>query len=180
MKKVFSVVLIALLSLVALALLTAFFVPRTYEVERSIAINQPPEKVFNYVKLLKNQDQYSVWASMDPNMTKSFSGADGQVGFISAWDSENPDVGKGEQEITAIEDHRVEYELRFMEPFTSVSPAFMEVVDKGQNQSVVHWGISGRFSYPTNLFLLVMPMEEMIAQDFDTGLANLKKIMETP
>lgn len=35
-------------------------------------------------------------------MKREFRGEDGTVGFVAAWDSENPDAGKGEQEIIGI------------------------------------------------------------------------------
>ena len=87
-------IIITLAILIAIPLVVALFTPDSYDVEREVIINQPKSIVFNYVKLLKNQDEYSKWARMDPDMQKSFRGTDGTVGFISAWDSENPDVGK--------------------------------------------------------------------------------------
>jgi hypothetical protein len=72
------------------------------------------ESVFSYLKLLKNQDNFSVWAKMDPTMTKTFKGNDGQVGFVSAWDSPMKNVGSGEQEILEIEENvKIVSELRF-------------------------------------------------------------------
>ncbi len=40
----------------------------------------------------------------DPLMKKQFKGTDGTVGFLYAWDSQNNEVGKGEQEIERIKD----------------------------------------------------------------------------
>lgn len=51
--------------------------------------------MFDYVKYLKNQNEYSKWAGMDSAMTKTFSGTDATPGFISAWKSNNQNVGKG-------------------------------------------------------------------------------------
>ncbi|WP_244270376.1 SRPBCC family protein [Christiangramia echinicola] len=113
-------ILIVLVVIIAIPLILALFVPKSYEVERNIIIDQPKQEVFNYVKYLKNQDNYSKWASMDPDMEKTYSGTDGTVGFVSAWNSENEEVGKGEQEIVKLEDgERIDFELRFYEPFES-------------------------------------------------------------
>ena len=68
-------------------MIAAIFVKREYSVEREVVINKPKQEVFEYVKLLKNQDNYSKWAMMDPKMKKEYTGTDGTVGFISAWDS---------------------------------------------------------------------------------------------
>ncbi len=49
-------------------------------------------------------------------MKTEYRGTDGTVGFVSAWDSPVRDAGKGEQEITKIDDgKRIDYELRFYE-----------------------------------------------------------------
>ncbi|MBB1268218.1 hypothetical protein [Shewanella sp. SR44-3] len=59
-------------------------------------------------------------------MNKTYRGVDGEVGFVSAWASENPDVGVGEQEIIKITpNERVDFELRFLSPFEAVEPAYM-------------------------------------------------------
>jgi hypothetical protein len=82
--KIIKRILFALLGLIAVALIAALFIPKDYAVEREISINQPKDSVFNYVKYLKNQNNFSVWAKTDPDMKKTFSGVDGTVGAISA------------------------------------------------------------------------------------------------
>lgn len=177
MKKI----VIGLLILIALPLVAAVFIPKEYAVEREIVINRPREQVFEYVKFLKNQDNFSKWASMDPHMEKTYRGTDGTVGFVSAWASDSSDVGSGEQEITALnEGERIDYELRFKEPFESTSPAYMLTEAQGENQTSVKWGFQGRMDYPMNLMLVVMDFEEMIGNDLETGLQQLKTILERP
>lgn len=39
-------------------------------------------EVFNFLKLTKNQDQFSVWNMKDPNMKKNYSGIDGTKGLF--------------------------------------------------------------------------------------------------
>ena len=168
-----------LVAFVALALIVALFVNGEYAVERQVTINKPKQDVFAYVKLLKNQNNYSKWASMDPQMKTSFRGTDGTVGFVSAWESQKDDVGKGEQEIKKItEGERIDYELRFMEPIASTEQAYMITEAVGANQTKVRWGFAGRMKYPMNLMCLFMDMDEMVGPDFEQGLTNLKGIME--
>ncbi len=177
--KILKRILIAVAVLLALPLLVALFVEKDYLVEREIVINKPKEEVFNYIKYLKNQDSYSKWASIDTEMKKTYNGTDGTVGFVSGWDSTNDEVGKGEQEITKITDgEKIDYELRFIDPFESVSPAWMVTEIVSDNQTNVKWGISGQMDYPMNLMLLFMNMEEMIGNDLQTGLSNLKTVLE--
>src|SRR5690606_41185411 len=93
--------LLGLLIIIAIALIAAAFMKKDYTVQRDVVINQPESVVFEYIKYLKNQDQFSKWGQMDPNMKKSYEGTDGTVGFISKWEG-NKDVGIGEQEIKNI------------------------------------------------------------------------------
>ena len=97
-----KIVLFVVLGIVAIVLITALFVKKEYTVEKEIVINKSNPQVFSYVKFLKNQDNYSVWAKMDPNMKREYKGEDGTVGFVSVWKSEKKDVGAGEQEIKKL------------------------------------------------------------------------------
>jgi uncharacterized protein YndB with AHSA1/START domain len=177
--KIFKRILIIIGLLISVILIIGLFVKKDYQVERDVVINKPRQEVFDYVKYLKNQDNFSKWASMDPDMRTSYRGTDGSVGFVSAWESDDKNVGKGEQEITGIiEGQRIDYELRFIEPFESTSLAYMITEDVSDQQTKVRWGFTGRMNYPMNLMLLFMDFEKMIGDDFEHGLENLKAILE--
>jgi|SRR5690625_2581032 len=178
--KVFKKILIVIGVIVAIPLILALFVNKSYEVEESIIINKPKAEVFDYVQHLKNQDNFSKWATMDPNMKKTYHGTDATVGFISAWESDNDSVGVGEQEIVNMVDgERIDYELRFIKPFESTQETYMSTRTVGENQTEVKWGFEGEMKYPMNLMLLFMNFEEMIGDDFQEGLNNLKTILES-
>lgn len=178
LTKILKITGITILSLAALIMIMAFIVKTEFEMERSVVIDRPNEEVFDYVKFLRNQYNYSVWGSLDPDMHQEFRGIDGTVGFVSAWDG-NDDVGKGEQEITGItEGERIDYELRFFVPFESTSNAFMSTEAVSENQTRVTWGMSGTFPRPMNLMLLFFDLEDAIGSDYETGLANLKQLLE--
>lgn len=177
--KIIKILLLSIVGIVALVLIAALFVKKEYAVEREIVINKPKDEVFNYIKYLKNQDNYSVWANMDPNMKKEYKGTDATVGFISAWESEDKNVGKGEQEIIGIkEGERVDYELRFIEPFEAKDHAYMITEKVGENQTKVKWGFDGKMKYPMNLMLVFMDMDKMLGDQLMTGLKNLKSTLE--
>ncbi|HMV76360.1 MAG TPA: SRPBCC family protein [Leptospiraceae bacterium] len=170
---------IAAAVIIAIPLIAAIFVKKEYTVLREITINRSKTDVFSYIKLLKNQENYSRWAQMDPKMKKTYQGTDGTAGFISGWESTNKDVGKGEQEIKKItEGERIDYELRFIEPFQGTEQAFMAVETVSDEQTKVKWGFNGHMAYPMNLMMLFMNFEEMIGKDFDIGLNGLKQILE--
>lgn len=179
--KLLKRILIALATVIAIALIAAWFAKKDYIVKQEVVINRPKQVVFEYIKYLKNQDNYSKWAKLDPDMKKNYTGIDGTVGFISAWDSAKDDVGTGEQEIKHItEGERIDYELRFKRPFESTQKTYMATEAISDNQTKVKWGFEGSMPYPTNLMLVFMDFEQLIGQDLQTGLDNLKTLLEQP
>jgi hypothetical protein len=178
--KILVNILIVLVVIIAALLITALFIKKSYFVEKEVVINKPKHEVFDYIKYLKNQNKYSKWATMDPNMKTTFTGTDGTPGFISAWDSNQKNVGKGEQEIKKITDgERIDLEIRFVKPFPSIAPVFMSTEALNDHQTKVKWGFNGNMTYPTNLMLLFMNMDKMIGGDLQLGLNNLKGILES-
>lgn len=172
LKKILTIAAI----LIAIPLVVAVFVKKEYSVERTITINKPKEEVFNYVRHLKNQDYYSKWVRMDPDMKKDFRGTDGTVGFVYAWDG-NSDAGKGEQEIKSIkEGERVEVEVRFKKPFEGLAAAPMVTEAVSRNTTKVKWGMKGESTYPMNFMNLFI--EGMLGKDLEKSLTTLKEILE--
>lgn len=179
--KLLKGVLIFIGIIVGLWLILAAFLNKNFEVSRDVTISRTSTEVFDYIRYLKNQDNYSVWNKMDPTMKKSYKGTDGMIGFVASWDSKNENVGKGSQEITAIQDgSRLDTHLRFEEPFESESDAYMTTESKSNNDTKVTWGIKGKIPYPWNIMILFMNMDEEMGPDLEKGLENLKVILETP
>lgn len=172
------IILYIILGIIAALLLAGLFIPKGMKASREIIINKPNVEVFNYIKQLKNQDNYSKWGSMDPDMKKEYRGTDATVGFVSAWEG-NKKVGAGEQEITGIEEGRkLSTELRFIKPFKSVAKSAMTTEALSDNSTKVSWGFEGQMNYPMNIMKLFMNMEKSIGNDFSTGLGNLKVLLE--
>ena len=176
--KIFKKILIVIAVIIAIPLIIALFIKGDYAVERQIIINKPKQQVFDYIKFIKNQDNYSVWARKDLNMKKEYAGTDGTVGFISAWDG-NKDVGKGEQEITNIVDgQRIDVKLRFKVPMEATDDAYMTTVASGENQTIVKWGFTGKIPYPMNIMILFFDMDKEVGKDLQGGLDQLKVVLE--
>jgi len=163
--------LVALLILIAIPLIAAIFAPKEFTAGSEIIINRPKQEVFDYVKLVKNQENYGVWQLSDPGLKKTVEGIDGTVGFVYRWEGEK--TGKGEQTITAIrENERIESELDF--GFGEPAKSYLAVEDAANGQTKVSWGITGKSPYPFNLMSLFYDMNK----DFDQGLRNLKEVLE--
>jgi len=175
--KILKKILIIIAVLIAIPLIAALFIKNDYATEREITINRPKQDVFSYIKQLKNQPNYSKWAMADPNAKMTFTGTDGTVGFVSAWDSKK--VGKGEQQITGItEGSRMDLGLHFIKPMDGRANAYFTTDAISPTQTKVKWGLSGKMNYPMNFMLVVMNMDKMMGDDLATGLTNLKGILE--
>jgi len=164
--------------IITLLVILALIAPKKYEVNRSIIINTPIAETFQYLKLIKNQDYWSPWKKKDPNMTQTYEGTDGEVGFVSKWKG-NKDVGEGEQEILSIvENETIDTQLRFFKPWKSESIGFFVVDKMEDNQTLVTWGFTGNNPIPFNIFMLFFNFEKAVGKDFEEGLASLKQILE--
>lgn len=177
--KILKRVLIVIVILIAIPLVAALFIKGDYAVEREVTIKKPKTEVFDYVKHIKNQNNYSVWNKKDPAAKMEFKGEDGTVGFVSSWDSEMKEVGKGEQEIKSIkEGERIDMELRFKKPFEATDYAYMSTEAVDSSTTKVKWGFNGKMPYPFNFMCLFMNMDKMLGPDLQTGLDDMKGILE--
>lgn len=175
--RILVIILIAIVALIALLLIIALFVKKEYAIEREIVIEKPKQEVFDYLKFLKNQDNYSKWVMTDPSMKKDFTGTDGTVGFIYAWDSTNKNAGKGAQEIKAIDNgNRLDIEIRFEKPFVGIAYVHQTTESVSENQTNVRWGMKGESNYPMNLMNLFM--DSLLGKDLDESLNTLKGVLE--
>ena len=169
-------ILLVLGSLVALFLIIAFFTPREFSVEKKITITKSKQEVFNYLKLLKNQEYYSVWIMKDPNIKLIYTGTDGTVGAISSWTSDNKNVGIGEQEIKKLTDgESMEVEIRFKKPFEGTNNATTTVTTVDGGTTVAN-AFYGKSKFPGNFMNLFMPT--LVGKDMQQNLVNLKTILE--
>ena len=83
--NIIIIILLVLAGIIALLLIIALFMKREHYVNREIIINAPLQKVFDFLKLLKNQDQFNKWARVDKDRKEETKGTDGTVGFIYSW-----------------------------------------------------------------------------------------------
>lgn len=173
-----EIFLYVLATLVVIIIVLGLIAPNEYEVRRSIIIDKPLSNTFQYLKFIKNQNDWSPWKRKDPNMEQTFEGTDGEVGFISKWKG-NKDVGEGEQEILSIvENESIDTQLRFFKPWKSKSIGHLLVDQVDDNQTMVTWGFTGRNPFPLNMMTLFFNFEKAVGKDFEDGLESLKQVLE--
>ena len=170
------IILLVVAGIIALLLIIALFMKRDHYVRREIIINAPRQKVFDYIKLLKNQDKFNKHAMAGPDRTREYKGTDGTVGFIYAWKG-NKNAGEGEKEIKNItEGERIEMEIRFVKPMVTSANIILETESLSGDQTKVTWSNAGTLKYPVNIF--VPMMEKMLPKEMDSSLLILKNILE--
>ena len=169
-------ILLVIVGIIALLLIIAVFMRKEHYVKREIIINAPRQKVFDFVKLLENQDKFNKHAMAGPDRNREYKGTDGTVGFIYAWKG-NKEAGEGEKEImNIIEGERVEMEIRFVKPMKTSATIIMDLESLSDNQTKLTWSNAGRLQYPVNLFIPIM--EKAVPKAMDESLVSLKNILE--
>jgi hypothetical protein len=115
----------------------------------------------------------------DPSLKKEFKGIDGTVGFVYYWESNNKQVGKGEQEIKKIiEGERIDYEIRFIKPFKGKSGSSITTTFISYNSTRVKWIFNGRNNYLMRVVDFLLNLKKVLGKDLATSLSNLKSILE--
>jgi hypothetical protein len=180
MNKDYKTILIIILSAIFAFLIFGLFIKKEYKSTRSVTINRSQKDVFNYLKYLKNQNNYNKLNLMDPSMKKTYHGIDAMIGFVASWDSELKELGKGEHEITSIVDSSglVVTELRFIKPFSGKANSILTTDSITENKTNVSWSFESKIEYPMNVILFFANADKSIGKDLEEGLTNLKDILE--
>jgi len=174
--NILIIIILVIAGIIALLLIIALLMKREHYVKREIIINAPRQNVFDYLKLLKNQEKFNKYAMTDPDRNGEFKGTDGTVGFIYAW-SGNKDAGEGEKEImNIVEGESIEMEIRFVKPMITSAQIIMETESLPDDQTKVIWSNAGTLKYPVNI--MIPMMEKHVVKDMDRSLSNLKSILE--
>lgn len=180
LKKVVIGVLGVIGLLVAVVLLLAAMKPDTFKVERKIAIQAPASDIFPHLADFHKWAEWSPWEHLDPKMQKTYSGPPAGVGSSYAW-SGSPEVGEGRMTVTESRpDEELKLKLEFIKPFESTNTTtYLLVPISGNMGTQVIWTMEGPSSFMTKVFSVFADMDAMIGKDFETGLANLKRVSES-
>jgi uncharacterized protein YndB with AHSA1/START domain len=151
----------------------------TYTVERSAHIDAPPERVYDQIADFHNWTNWSPWEGLDPDMKRTYSGADSGTGAVYAW-SGNRKAGQGQMRMTsARKPSTVQIDLAFEKPFKSRNDTAFTISPDGHGSRVT-WSMSGKQTLMTKAMGIFKSMDKMIGPDFERGLAQLKSVAEHP
>lgn len=168
---------LGLAALFLLVVLGAYLLPSTLRVHRMIEIAAPPGDVFAVVNRLDRLNEWSPWYALDPDAAYAVEGPKGGVGQRLSWQSAHEQVGTGSQEIVqSIPDQLVQTELDFGE-MGGGSAAF-ELAAQGAGTQIV-WRFETDLGMNPIARYMGLMMDDLIGTDYEKGLANLKKLIET-
>lgn len=178
MFEIVVAVLIVLVLGIAVVLLLAQRKPDTFRVQRTAAIDAPPEKIFSMIADFRQWRAWSPWEGRDPNLQRSYSGAASGKGAVYEWRG-NRNIGAGRMEILdAPTPSRVIIKLDFLKPFEGHNIAEFTLLPQGGSTTVT-WLMHGPAPLLSKVMQVFMNMDDMIGKDFAAGLARLKRVAET-
>lgn len=175
MKTILKILGGILLLVIAYAVIAMLAFSKDYHYEKSIVINAPKEKVWQYVSSLKGYNMWDPFSKADKNIVITYSGTSGQIGDSYHWKG-NKDVGEGEQTIKEIVPmDKVVTDLHFIEPWEGNSTVTFILTPEGSGTKVT-WAMDNEL---TPMMKIMKPMMNgQMDKMFGQGLDNLKKLAE--
>ncbi|MBV9065331.1 MAG: SRPBCC family protein [Methylobacteriaceae bacterium] len=176
-----------ILLLILLAIVAAFAYastkPDDFRLERTTSIDAPPDTIFPLLDDFRRWAEWSPWEDKDPAMKRTYVGAPAGQGAAYAWRG-NRNVGAGRMEIVETSPPlRLLIDLHFLKPFQARHQTEFHLEPAAAGTGVatrVTWRMHGRAHPMMKTMALFMDMDRMVGRDFETGLANLKRISENP
>jgi hypothetical protein len=172
-----TIILIA----VPIILIIALFTRKGITAESAIDISRPQQQVFNYLSVLKNQEQYNAWLKIDPKIKITYSGTDGQAGSAMAWESSYRKDGKAHQNLISLTaPEQIEVALVFEQPVPSEARYLFELTALNDNSTRVTWRYEGNTApyYILRVTHLLLQLKKKVRKYMEASLANLKTTLE--
>jgi uncharacterized protein YndB with AHSA1/START domain len=173
MIEVIGIIVIVIALAIAVILILAAMKPDTFSVVRTASIGAPSEKLLALISDFHQWRKWSPWEDRDPDLKRSYSGAERGKGAVYAWEG-NKNVGSGRMEILDAAPPRIVIKLDFLKPFEAHNQAEFTLTPQGGGTSVT-WTMHGPAPFMFRVMHVVMNMDKMVGKDFEAGLANLRK-----
>jgi uncharacterized protein YndB with AHSA1/START domain len=170
-------IIIIVAVLIAAVLALAATKPKTFEVQHSISIKAPREKIF---ALINDFHSWSGWApqdKLDPTMNRTYGGAANGKGAVSEWNSTGS-AGKGRMSITeSVPPRMISIKVDFVKPFEAHNINEFTLEPDGALTKVT-WTMHGTNLYIMKIMSIFVNMDRVVGGHFESGLDNLKAVAE--
>ena len=178
MLKIVLIIVAILAVLLVATLVIAATKPNTFRVQRSAAIEAPPEKLQAIVEDFQTWGSWSPYEKVDPDMKRTFSGPTAGKGAVYEWDGDS-NIGAGRMEILKSTPDGVEIQFEMSRPMECHNVIRFALEPIGNGTSVT-WSMEGPNSYIGKLMQTIFSMEKMVGTQQEKGLADLKLLAEGP
>jgi len=169
--------------LFAAFVVTGYLLPSHAYVERSITVERPAGMLFEIVNSYQHFEHWSPWAARDPDAEYVISGPEAGVGARLSWVGEPNLVGSGWQEIIASKPHeQIDIRLDFDSQGSASSRFTFQPLGEA---TLITWSFDSDFTEGLNFFdgflarYFGLLFDRWIGNDYEQGLANLKKFAES-
>ncbi|MEJ5104555.1 SRPBCC family protein [Chryseobacterium sp. MYb328] len=173
MKTLLKLIGIIILLFIAYAVIAMLAFSKDYHYEKSIVINAPKEKVWQYAGSLKGYNMWDPFSKEIKNVKITYSGEGNKMGDSYHWKG---DDSEGEQSIIeTVPNEKLATQLHFIKPFEGNAKSNIVLAPEG-NGTKVTWMIDNELNAMMKIMKPMMDgnMDKMFGQ----GLDDLKKLSE--
>jgi hypothetical protein len=173
----FATIAIIVIALPAAVLAFAATKPDSFRIERATRIEASPEKIFPLINDFRSWGYWSPYEKLDPIMKRTYSGPANGNGAVYEWEGNNQ-AGQGRMEIMdSYPPSTIAIKLDFIKPFEGHNTAEFTLEARGDSTNVT-WAMYGSDPYIAKVMTIFFSRDRMVGAQFETGLANLKTIVE--
>lgn len=175
--KILRIIFFVLIAIVAIASIIPAFMSSTINVSRSITIDAPAADVYAVLTDFNQSEHWDPWIRKDPDIETTVTGEGADS--VYTWDGTT--VGAGELTfIELVEPTKIRVQIKMFKPMEDQFEADWNLRDAAESpdapKTLATWSMDSSLTYFERYF---GPMiEGMIIEDYDQGLANLKKYVE--
>lgn len=174
----FTEIALGVLAVVVLLLVVIASRPAAFRVARSAVIEAPSEVVFALINDFRQWGKWSPYEKRDPNLKRTYEGPPAGTGSAYSW-AGNAQIGEGRMTMTESKpNERIAIKLEFFKPWKATNEVEFTLRPVANGVSVT-WAMTGKKNFVCKAFSLFMSMDRMIGDDYEKGLAELKRQAET-
>ena len=170
------ILLIVIVIIVGIILLVPAFIDEDITITRTVEINKPVDQVYNVVKDFNYYKQWNAWSQMDKDASGEISGPVGQVGAKWSWDGDTVGIGSLTIE-KLVPNQSITSRLEFITPMSGTAQDLWTFEGLDSSSTKVSWSYDGSASSYFMRYMNPM-MEGMLGPQLETGLSNLKNLIE--
>lgn len=172
-----TLVLAVVAILIVGLLVAAATKPGTFRLQRSIAIDAPPESIFPLINDLHAHEAWNPFDQPDPTTTKIHSGSPLGAGAVYEWNGKGPSGSGRISILQADPSSRIAMQLDMLAPLKASNEVIFTLAPMDGSTHLT-WFMQGPVPYPAKVMHTLFNMDRMVGKQFEAGLATLKRIVE--